>query len=206
MSLYKSIQLPLDQILVYRQDNFLEYCNSEFGDSLGKILYEYTNEPSIDIFNQNKSILLDGYVEYNNNKLTQRNLFFYRFEKIIRLLEYWLEHRKWRDPVVVIQPAPMFYYAHPGKDRVLIMKSLGVKEYNFFEFDKDQLTEDNLQEIKKLWGNFSSNVTLEYAHIINQNIILNKDNVDEILKFQKTKQWLRSDKSLEVFLTNEKGP
>lgn len=205
MLLARNLVLPLDEVFVYKQDNFLEYCNSQFGESLGKILYDYTNNPSIDIFNQNKHVLLDGYLEYDKNKWKQRNFFFYRFEKIIRLLEYWLEHGSWRDPVVVISnpriKGKKIYFAHPGKDRVLIMKALNIKEYNFLEFDREQTTENNFLEIKKYWGEFSSNLSLEYSSDIDQYTILNKDNIDEILTFKRSLEWFKSNKPLEIFLT-----
>jgi hypothetical protein len=207
MAIARNLVLPLDQILVYNQYNFREYCNSKFGESLGEIMYNYTNDPSIEIFDQNKNIILDGYLEYDNKKMDQRNSFFYRFEKIIRLLEDWIEFNKWRDPIVVLpqlsQVIPdnkQYYYANPGKDRVLLMKALKVRQYEFLEFDRQSLAEEHFFEIKNYWGEYSSHLSLKYNSAIDEFTILNKDNVDEILKFKRTVQWLQNNKTLLEFL------
>jgi hypothetical protein len=207
MPIARSLVLPLDQVLVYNQYNFKEYCNFKFGESLGEIMYNYTNDPSIEIFDQNKNLILDGYLEYNNEKMNQRNFFFYRFEKIIRLLEDWIEFKKWRDPIVVLaqlsQVLPnekQYYYANPGKDRVLLMKALKIKQYEFLEFDRQSLIEENFFEIKNYWGEYSGQLSLKYNSTIDQFTILNKDNVDEILQFKRTIQWLQNNKTLLDFL------
>jgi hypothetical protein len=207
MPIARNLVLPLDRVLVYNQYNFKEYCNSKFGESLGEIMYNYTNDPSIEIFDQNKNLILDGYLEYDDKKMDQRNFFFYRFEKIIRLLEDWIEFKKWRDPIVVLtqlspvlQDGKQYYYANPGKDRVLLMKALKIKEYEFLEFDRQSLIEKQFFEIKNYWGDHSEQLSLKYNSTIDQFTILNKDNVDEILKFKRTVQWLQNNKTLLEFL------
>jgi hypothetical protein len=207
------VSIPLNRIVVQHQEDFNNYWLPRYGECLGKILYNYTFSPSLSVFDQNKDQIKDGFLEYDKSKFKQRNLFFYRLEKIIRLTEWWLKNQKWRDPVVVvflkslrpietnleIENSLDLYGLRIGNDRMMIMQSLGVTEYTFLEFDKEYIKDNNLDQIRSFWGDYSSNVRID-SRSDGYVGIQNKDNADIILKFEKTIAWLKSDKTILEFL------
>jgi hypothetical protein len=200
----RSITVPLDQIVIFKPTDFDNWWVPKFGPTLAKILYEYTSNPSLDILDQNKDVIKDGFLEYDKSRFNQRGHFFYRLEKIIRLLEWWLEHKKWRDPIVLIflttYDGKNYYSCNPGNDRVLLMKAIGETEYSFLEFDQTFIKNENFKEIQSYWGDYSSNLSLTHSKKMDYLCIQNKDNFDTILKYEKSVEWLKSDKTLLEFL------
>ena len=199
-----SITVPLDQIVIFENTDFDNWWVPKFGPKLANIIYEYTSNPSLDIFDQNKDLIKDGFLEYDKSRFLQRGHFFYRLEKIIRLLEWWLENKKWRDPIVlmflVTHNGKNYYSCNPGTDRVLLMKAIGETEYSFLEFNQTFIKKENFKEIQSYWGDHSSNLRLTHSEKTDYLCIQNKDNVDTILKYEKSVEWLKSDKTLLEFL------
>lgn len=194
--------IDLHYIDLFYERKFRENMIRDYGEDLGEIIKEYAYSFDPSIFDTNKSrIQLEFAVK---NKTSQQHLFFYRLEKLILLYQYWFKHGKWRDPVVAVPQGyrgdQIKYHTHPGKDRVGIMKHLGIKEYEFLVIPKHMITEENLPDLKQYWGKHQKKLTLrEEPTTKSHRTLLNKDNVENILKFVETKKWLVSSLDLISF-------
>lgn len=190
--------LPLAYVHVLIEPDFYDNCINDYGPTLGPAIFNWMCHIDIDVFDNLKPAIKENFLTRNNK---QQFLFFYRLDKIIRLFQYWNRYQRWRDPVVAIPNNQTHYFAHPGKDRLLVMKSLNVTHYRFLVIEREYIIEDNLDKIKTHWGAYGQNLSIDTKYFDKEHkTILNKDDVDTILKYQKVKQWLASNMPLKEFL------
>jgi hypothetical protein len=194
--------IDLKFVDLFYEKKFRENMIRDYGDELGKIIEEYAYSFNPSIFDVDKARIKLQFSE--KNKTPQQNLFFYRLEKLILLYQYWFKHEKWRDPVVAVPQGyrddNIKYHTHPGKDRVGIMKHLGIKQYDFLVIPKHMIVEENLEELKQYWGEHQTRLTLRQEPLTKSHrTLLNKDNVENILKYTETKKWLKSSLDLISF-------
>ena len=182
--------LPLTQVHVFLEFEFSENCLKSYGPELSTIIFNWMEHHDPGIFDRCRSEIVNNFQHRNS---AEQFLFFYRLDKIIRLYQYWHTRNSWRDPIVAISNNPTHYFAHPGKDRLLVMKSLNVAHYRFLVIDREYIKEENLEAIKTHWGTYSNNLSISTLVFQEEHrSILNKDNVELILKYQQVKLWLKS--------------
>jgi len=181
--------LPLDQVLVYKSNTIQQDCIDKFGEEFAPIMFLWiqNNDPSG--FDNNRELIRSIFKGNLDSKETR---FFYRLEKILRLYTVWLHDQQWRDPLPTV-PFGVGRY-HSGVDRMSVMKSLNVTEYNCLIIEKNYITEENLPEIRSYWKGHADNL-----HIVDDRVLANRDNFDTILEFRKTNQWLKSGLPITTF-------
>ena len=198
--LYKEIDLQY--VDLFYETKFRENMLRDYGTELGDLVREYSYNFDPAIFDIEKSRLYQHFLE--TNKTSQQYLFFYRLEKLLLLYQYWFKHSKWRDPVVAVPQGyrddKLKYHTHPGKDRVGIMKHLGIKKYNFLVIPKRMLTEENLPMLKTYWGRHQKKLSLRVEPLEKSHrTLLNKDNVENILTYVESEKWFNSSLNFETF-------
>jgi hypothetical protein len=190
--------LPLAYVHVLIESDFYDNCIKDYGPELGIIIFNWMCHSSLDTFDNFRSEIKQYFLNRNS---PQHFLFFYRLDKIIRLYQYWNQYNRWRDPVVAIPNTPTHYFAHPGKDRLLVMKSLDITHYRFLVIERDYISEENLDKIRTHWGAYDQNLSIDIKYFNKEHkTILNKDSVDLILQFVMIKKWLASKLSLKDFI------
>jgi hypothetical protein len=188
------ININLDQVEIWKPEvETVEYCENVFGQ-LGYIMYEYYQSFDLTIFDRNKSVIEKYFVD---TLLRQKPIpvFFHKLDKLMMLKQYWLDNQKWRDPVVAtyigMKNNKPVYYAHPGRDRLGIMRFFNIESYNFLNIDNDFIHEDNAELIKSYWGNHSHTVIISRSiENLNRFVIGNRDGRDIYYKFENFKNWL----------------
>lgn len=182
--------LPLAQVHVFLEVEFSENCLESYGPELSTVIFNWMEHHDPGIFDRCRPEIDNN---FKNQNSAEQFLFFYRLDKIIRLYQYWHARNSWRDPIVAIPSNPTHYFAHPGKDRLLVMKSLNVAHYRFLVIDREYIKEENLETIKTHWGAYSNNLSISTpVSQTERRSILNKDNTELILKYQQVKLWLKS--------------
>lgn len=189
------IDVNLDQVEMWKPEvETIEYCENVFG-SLGHLMHEYYKTFDLEIFDRNKALIENTFVD---TLLSNKNIpvFFHKLDKLMMLKQYWIDNHKWRDPVVVsfigFKNNKPVYYAHPGRDRLGIMRYFKVKSYRFLNINNDDINEENAELIKSHWGDYHHTVIISRS-IENPNryIIGNKDGRETYYKFENFKKWLK---------------
>jgi hypothetical protein len=190
------IDIDLEQVDMWKPEvETIEYCESVFGP-LGYLMHEYYKNFDLDIFDKNKQLIEKTFVD---TLLNQKSLhiFFHKLDKLMMLKQYWIKHQSWRDPVVatfmgIVNNKPR-YYAHPGRDRLGIMRYFDVKSYRFLNIDNDFINEENSDLIKNYWGEHQHTVVISRSiENLNRFVIGNKDGRETYHKFNHLKSWLSS--------------
>jgi len=190
--------LPLGWVHVLIESNFYDNCLQDYGSDLATVIFNWTCHNDANTFDQHRDIIKENFLNRRNK---QQFRFFYRLEKIIRLYQYWHKNQRWRDPVVAIPNNETHYYAHPGKDRLLVMKSQQITHYRFLVVDRSYITEDNLERLKPHWGGYAQNLSIDTKIFDKEHkTLLNKDNIDVILEYSMIKAWLASKMDLKSFV------
>lgn len=191
----KYIELDLDQVEMWKPEvETPEYCENVFG-SLGFLMYEYYKNFDLDVFDKHKSLIENLYVDtlINNKNIP---IFFHKLDKLFLLKDYWLQNNCWRDPVVVscigLKNDRLMYYAHPGRDRLGIMRYFKIKSYKFLNINNDDINEDNAELIKSYWKDYRDTVVISRSiENLNRFVIGNKDGREIYSKFEYFQKWLR---------------
>jgi hypothetical protein len=181
--------LPLDQVHVYKSNTLEQDCIDKFGHDFGPIIFLWVNFNDTSGFDNNKELIRTAFKQFPFNSTKTR--FFFRLEKILRLYAAWLKDQTWRDPLPTVPFGVGRYYA--GIDRVSVMKSLDVREYNCLVIEKHFVIDENLPIINSYWKDHGGNLW-----IVN-GVLDNRDNFETILEFKKTKQWLKSSLPIKLF-------
>ena len=190
------LDINLDQVEIWKPEiETVEYCENVFGQ-LGYMMHEYYHSFDLTIFDRNKSVIEKYFVD---TLLKQQPipLFFHKLDKLLMLKKYWLDNQKWRDPVIAtyigMKKNEPVYYAHPGRDRLGIMRFFNVKSYNFLNIDNDYIHEDNAGLIKSYWGEYSHTVIISRSiENLDRFVIGNRDGRDIYHKFENIKNWLNT--------------
>jgi hypothetical protein len=190
------IDINLDQVEIWKPEvETPDYCENVFG-SLGFLMHEYYKTFDLDIFDQNKPLIEKTFVD---TLLHQKPVpvFFHKIDKLMMLKQYWLGNQKWRDPVVATfigtKDNKPIYYAHPGRDRLGIMRYFDVKSYRFLNIDNEFIHENNSELIKSYWGEHQQTVVISRSiENLNRFVIGNRDGRETYHKFENLRRWLDS--------------
>jgi len=142
----------LDLISPYPKGPSEDWIVKHYGTTFGKILYDWCCSPNFKIFEENKDLIKQ---EYLNNK---DQPFFVRITKLCQLSHDWRINNMWKNPLIVTNINGAFI-VHPGQDRYNIMKAYNVKEYNCCLFEKQEVQQSNTDAIQKL---HTSDVKIEF--------------------------------------------
>lgn len=153
----KLVELELNQIECWTHPRVTFDRNLvEYGELFAPLVEEYYQTYDPIVFDRNKELLLSEYIKFKHGGSAnpkQHSLFFNRLKKIIYLYRIWNKLQHWKDPLLIKQRGyyngKPFYTAHPGRDRLLIMKHFRVPSYKFLLVD--ELTPDMLPELQELW-------------------------------------------------------
>jgi hypothetical protein len=163
----KLVELELNQVecWTYPRVTF-DQSLKEYGELFAPLLEEYYKTYDPIVFDRNKELLLSEYNKLIYGESTnpkQHSLFFNRLKKIIYLYRIWNKLQHWKDPLLIKQRGyyngKPFYTAHPGRDRLLIMKHFRIPSYKFLLVD--DLTPEMLPELQQLWP--SCEIRFEYG-------------------------------------------
>lgn len=179
--------LDLDQTFILQPANKLDTYYDNMGETLARILNEFESRRDIRIFDTNKNVILSSYAKHGHS------LFYYRFEKILGLYRDWVKFKTWKNPVVARKFDDNFLI-HPGRDRWLVMKSIGVRQYNFMIVD--HVSESVVNSIKSFWDDQQISIVGEG----NEAHLLHDYNRLPINEKRNIKEWISSRLPLIEFL------
>lgn len=153
----KEVELDLNQVGAWTHPRVTFDQNlKEYGELFAPLIEEYYETYDPIVFDRNKELILS---EYNKQQTLypnkQHSFFFNRLKKIIYLYRVWNKLKQWRDPLLVQQMGFYngipYYFAHPGRDRLIILKHFRIPSYKFVLVNHEDLTPDLLPELQPLW-------------------------------------------------------
>jgi hypothetical protein len=131
---------------------------------------------------------------------TSKWYYYYKLEKILKLSQIWHYDKKWGG-AIIIEPSSrdprgkQKYVVHSGSDRVSVMKSYAVENYEFLLLNnRSSVVEDDLEEIKKFYNNDFRNTIYIFSNPKDGLPMIQSSN-DSWLKEQSypmVKRWIES--------------
>lgn len=152
----KYITIPLDQTIAYEKGIDGMQLVTIYGEKLAPMIYEYCETSNPIVFDRNKDLIREIYKDYikKKDKISRKHaeLFFYRLKKIIYLTDEFKKADKWKNPVVCRDSILKGFYAvSVGVDRWHVLRSFGIKQYEFLLLSNIEFSADFKPKLQTLF-------------------------------------------------------